>query len=89
MRSTVRLGHVVKWHFLMDWSKVLFSGLNSMAWYYLDSYVLLLAAWTLSDSGCFCTGGWSGFLVRLTCNMPDVFDRLPYNTFSPSLTKLR
>ena len=28
MIYTVRLGQVVKWHFLMDWSNVFFTGLN-------------------------------------------------------------
>ena len=30
MSSTVRLGHVAKWLFLMAWSKVLFTGIKTM-----------------------------------------------------------
>ena len=52
MRSTVRLGQVVKWPFLMAWSKVLLTGLKSVAWYHLGSSGFLLVVSALSDAGC-------------------------------------
>ena len=89
MSSTVRLVQVVKWPFLMTWSKVLFTGLKRYAWYHLDRSVLLIAARALSAAGCCWLGGFVGLLVRLTCHMPDVDDLLPSSTISPSLTTLR
>ena len=86
MSCTVRLVQVVKWPFLMTWSKVLFTGLKRYAWYHLDRSVLLLAARSLSAAGCFWLGGFVGLLVRLTCPMPDVDDLLTSSTISPSLT---
>ena len=88
MRSTVRLGQVVKWPFLMAWSKVLLTGLKSVAWYHLFSSGFLLDDRALSAAGCWLIGGWLGLLVKLICLMPDVFDQLPYNTVSSSLTTL-
>ena len=32
VRSTVRLVHVLKWHFLMAGNKVFCTGMNSVAW---------------------------------------------------------
>ena len=52
MSSIVRLGQVVKWPFLMDWSKVLFPGIKRDAQYHLDSSGLILAARVLSDVIC-------------------------------------
>ena len=89
MSYTFRLGHVVKWNFLMVCSKVSLTGLKSVAWYHLASSGLLLASRALGDAGCCLLGGRVGLLVRLTCHMPDVFDLLPSSTVSPSLTKLR
>ena len=89
MRSTVRLGQVVKWPFLMAWSKVFLNGLKSVVWCHLASSGLLLSAIALSYDVCFFLGGWLGFLVRLTYHMPDVFYQLPFNIFLPSLTTLR
>ena len=88
MKSTARLGQVVNCPFLMAWSKVFFTGLNSVTWYHLDSYVLLIDDSALSAYGCCLLGGWSELLVRLTCHMHDVFERLPSNTVSLSLTIL-
>ena len=89
MRSTVRLVHVVKWTFLMDWSKVFLTGLKSIAWYHLARSSLLLGAREFGAAGCCWIGGWLRFLVRLTCYMPDVFNRLTSNTCIPSYTTLR
>ena len=50
--STVRLGKVAKWRFLMAWSKFFFTGLKRAAWYHLASSGLLSAARTLSAAGC-------------------------------------
>ena len=88
MSSTVRLGQVVKWPFLMAWSKVLFTGINRAAWYHLDSSGLLLDTRELSAVGCFWICGLVGLLVRLTCHMPNVVDQLPSSTVSQSLTTL-
>ena len=52
IRSTVRLGNVDKWPLLMDWSKVLRIGLNSVAWYHCDRSRLVLADRKLSTDGC-------------------------------------
>ena len=89
MRSTFRLVQVVKWPFLIAWSNFFFTGLNIVAWYHLDRYILILAVRSLSSSGCFLLGRWSGLLVMLTCHMSDVFDQLPSNTVSPSFTTVR
>ena len=89
MSSTIRLIQVVKWPFLMAWSKVLWTGLNSVAWYHCDISGLLLTTRALSYAGCCCLGGWSGLMVRLICHMPDVFKRVPSNTVMPYFTKLR
>ena len=51
MSSTGRLGQVKKWPFLMAWSKVFFTGLNSATWYYLASSGFLLSARVLSTAG--------------------------------------
>ena len=87
--SSVRLGQVVKWSFLMDWSEVLLTGLKRATWYHLYSSVLLISARTLSAAGCCLLGGWLGLLVSLTSHMPDVVNRFPSSTVSPSLTTLR
>ena len=52
MSYTFRLGHVVKWTFLMVCSKVSLTGLKSVAWYHLASSGLLLSARELSAAGC-------------------------------------
>ena len=52
MGFTVRLGQVVKWLFLMDWSKFLFTGIKRAVWCHLASYGLLLAVMSLSAAGC-------------------------------------
>ena len=44
MSSTVRLGQVAKWPFLMAWSMILFTGLKRAEWYHMDSSSLILAA---------------------------------------------
>ena len=51
--STVRLVQVVKWPFLMAWSKVFFTRLKRAACYHLASSSLLLSARALSAAG-FC-----------------------------------
>ena len=51
MSSNVRLGHVVKWPFIMDWSKVLFTGINRTMWYHLASSGLLPSDRSLSADG--------------------------------------
>ena len=87
--STVRLGHVEKWPFLVACSKVLRTGLNIVEWYHFAIYVLLLAARALSAADCCCLGRWYGLLVRLTFYMPDVLGQVPYNTVRPYFTILR
>ena len=52
MSYTVRLIQVVKWLFLMAWSKVLFTGLNRTIRHHLDISGLLLSARELSAAGC-------------------------------------
>ena len=89
MSSTIRLVQVVKWLFLMAWSKVFFTGIKSVVWYHLDSSGLLLASKALSATGCLWLGGLMGLLVRLTCHIPDVDNLLPSGTVSPYLTTLR
>ena len=89
MSSTVRLGQVVTWPFLMPCSKVFFTWIKRDAWYYLASYGLLLAVRSFSAAGCCWLGFPVGLLVRLTCHIPDVDDLLPSSTVSPSLTTLR
>ena len=89
MRSTVRLGQVVKWPFLMAWSKVFLNGLKSVVWCHLASSGLLLSAVAFSSGVSFFLGGRSGLLVRLTYHMPDVFYQLPSNIVIQSLTTLR
>ena len=42
IRSTVRLGHVDKWPFLVAWSKFLRTGLKIVAWYFLAIYGLII-----------------------------------------------
>ena len=59
-----------------------------MAWYHCASSGLVLADNTLSATGCDWLGGRSDFLVRLTCHMSDVFDRVPCNTVRPYFTHL-
>ena len=89
MSSTVRLGQVVKWLFLMTWSNVFFTALNRAAWYHLYSSGLLIAVRELSADGCCWTGGPVGLMVILICHIPDVDDLLPSSTVIPSLTTLR
>ena len=55
--STMRLVQVVKWTFLISWSKVLLTELKMAAWYNLASSVLILAARALSAAGCCLLGG--------------------------------
>ena len=55
--STVKLLQVVKWVFLMDWSKVILTRLNRAAWYHLASSGLITAARELSAYGCCLLGG--------------------------------
>ena len=66
MISTGILGQVVKWLFLVAWSKVFFTGLKRSVCYHLARSGLLLAARTLSADVCFLIGGHGGCLVRLT-----------------------
>ena len=73
----------------MAWRAVLFTGLNSGAWYRCDSSGLVLDIRVLGDAGSGWIGGWYGMLVRLTCNIHDVFDRYPSNTVRQSFTMLR
>ena len=89
MISTVRLGQVAKCKFLMDWIKVLFTGLKRSAWYHLASSGLLFAVRALSDDGCCWLGGLVVLLVRLTFHITDVYDLLPSSSVSPSLTTLK
>ena len=89
MSSTVRLGQVVKWPLLMDWSKVLFTGIKRAEWYHLASSGLILAVRALSDDGCFWIGGLVGILFRLICHMHDVVDLSTSSTIIPSLNTLR
>ena len=89
MISTVRLGQVAKCKFLMDWIKVLFTGLKRSAWYHLASSGLLFAVRALSDDGCCWLGGLVVLLVRLTFHITDVYDLLPSSSVSLSLTTLR
>ena len=89
MSSTVMLGQVVKWPFLMAWSQFLFTGISRAMYYNLVISGLLLASRALSAAGCFCLDGPVGLMVRLTCHIPDVEYLLPYRTISPSLTTLR
>ena len=89
MISTVRLVQVVKWLFLMAWSKIFFTGIKRAAWYHLANSRLIISSRVLSDAGCWWLGVLVGLLVRLTCHMPDVDDLFPYSTVSPSVTTLR
>ena len=79
---------MVKWPFLMAWSTAFLTVLKRAAWYHLARSVLILSDKALSATGCFFLGGQLGLLVRLTCHMPDVVDRLPTSIFIPSLTTL-
>ena len=89
IRSTVRLGHVEKWNFLIYWRRVFTTGLNSVAWYHCTISGLILATGALSAPGCGWLGGWSELLVRLTCHMLDVFEWVHSNIVITPLTKLR
>ena len=60
-----------------------------MAWHHFPSSGLLLSDRELSTAICCWIGGWYGLLVRLTCHMHDVFDRVSSNTVSPYLNTLR
>ena len=64
--SPVRLVQVVKWPFLMAWSKIFFSGLNRSMWYHLYSSVLLIVSRALSASVCCFLGVHLGLLVMFT-----------------------
>ena len=89
MSSTVRLGQVLKWHLLMAWSKVFFTGLKRAPWYHLASSGLLPADRALSAAVFCLLGGSVGLLVRLTCHIPDVVGLIPSSNLSLSLTTLR
>ena len=89
MMSTVMLVNVVSFPFLVAWSTVFLIRLKSATCYHLASSGLLLSDRKLSTTICCWIGGWSGLLVRLTCHMHDVFDRLSSNTVSPYLNTLR
>ena len=89
MSSTIRLVQVVKWLFLMAWSKVLFTGLKRTAWYQLDRSGLFPDARILSAAGCCWIGGIEGLLVRMTLHITDVDDLLTSSTVSPSLNTHR
>ena len=89
IRSIVRLGHVEKWPFLMDWRRVLRIGINSESCYHCAIYGLIMDTRELSAAGRYWIGSYSGFLVKLTFHMPDVFDWTPSNIVSPSFTVLR
>ena len=79
---------MVKWPFLMAWSKVFFTGINRVAWYHVDSSGLLLTYRALSTSGCCWLGGLVGLLVRLTCHILGVNYMLPSSNVIPFLTTL-
>ena len=49
--STVRLFHLEKWTFLIAWIKVLWTGLNSVAWYPYTSSVLVFASREFNGAG--------------------------------------
>ena len=51
MSSIVRLVQVVKWPFLMAWSKALFTGIKRAMWYHLDSCQGIECCWLLLDRG--------------------------------------
>ena len=88
IRSTVRLGHVEKWPFLMAWRRILRLGIKNAAWYHCASSGLVLSDRPLSAAGHGWIDGWSGLLGRLTCHMPDMFDRVNSNTVRPYFTTL-
>ena len=48
MRYTVMLENVVKWPFLMAWSNVFLTGMNSVVWYHLSRSGFHLASRSLS-----------------------------------------
>ena len=52
-RSDIMFGQVVKWTFLVAWSKVLLTRMKSVACYHLARSGFLLAARALSAAGCF------------------------------------
>ena len=66
MSSTVRFGQVVKWPFLVAWSKVFFTGIKRATWYHLAISGLLLTARALRDDGYLWLGGLVGLLVSFT-----------------------
>ena len=66
MSSTIHLGQVIKWPFLMACSKVFLDGLKRSSWYHLASSGLLIVARSFSAAGCCLIGGWLGVMVRLT-----------------------
>ena len=71
--STVRLGHVEKWTFLISRRRAFQTGLDSVEWYHYSGYVLVLDARALSAADRGWLSGWHGFLSRLTCHITDMF----------------
>ena len=88
IRYTVMLVHVEKWTLFMDWSKVLRIGIKIVVCYHCASSGLVPASRASSDAGCGWIAGWYGFLVRPTCQIPDVFDLVSSNTVMPYFTTL-
>ena len=84
-----RLGQVVKWPFLMAWSKDFFTGIKRVAWYHLDISAFVLAARALCAAGHYWIGGPVGLLVRLTCHIPDGDDLFPSSNVIQYLATLR
>ena len=77
MSSSIRLFHVAKYHLLMTYKMVWWTGINIVAWYHWASSGLVTAARAFGDS-CLVDIGWlHGLLVRLTFHIPYVSDWCP------------
>ena len=70
MSSTVRLGHVAKYPFLMACRRVCRRVPNSVAWYHCVISGFVIAVRSLSSSSIDHLGWVHGLLVRLTFNTP-------------------
>ena len=88
MISTVILGHVEKWKFLMAWRNVLRTDKKSSTLYHCVNYGLVIFDRVLSSASLRELGGLSGMLFRLTCHTHYVFYWWPSSIVRMLFTKL-
>ena len=90
---TIRLismfSHITKYHFLMDWKRVWFKGLNNVAWYDLTTPGFVLFAIAFNIEGLGGVDGGGDLEARLTCHITEVPFKWPSITVVTCSSTLR